>query len=166
MPAPLVRETSYGKLAHPETLPDGRGLWVDPEVQDLIRILHHGDPVLGWEGDPRLALYRTADRRWELWRLEADGEYRPVMRSKPDTKLDHRLILKLVEMDRNRGFDAHEHLRKLNERNQLEREARAAEAVAAAEDKVRWAIGKDTNTGKKVFSLAGLLKARGVTSGR
>lgn len=160
MPAPLIRETSYGKLAHPQTLPDGRGLWVDPEVQDLVRILHEGDPVLGWEGDPRLALYRTADRRWELWRLEVDGEYRPVMRSKPDTKLDHRLILKLMEIDRNRGFDAHEAITKRNEAEQMRRLAEGAERIAAAEERVRWAIGKDTNEGRKVFSLVDFAKKR------
>lgn len=71
---------------------------------EIVDKLNHGDPALGWEGDPRLALYQEGDV-WVLYRLEADGELRPVMRSKPGLPLDERIIIRLVEQDQRRGFD-------------------------------------------------------------
>src|SRR5690606_13484044 len=84
-----VRELTYTstQIAHPEWV-DGRRLWLDPEVRDVVTRLRDGDPTRGWEGDPRLALYFIpGSRQWELMRLEADGEYRTVARSKPGARL-------------------------------------------------------------------------------
>lgn len=70
---------------------------------DLIDRLHFGDPVIGWEGDERLAVYYDGEeRRWEVMRLEDDGVYRLVCRSKPDVIFDERLLWRLCEWDRNR----------------------------------------------------------------
>lgn len=101
MPRELTLEAS--EIVHPAVI-DGRTLWVSPEIEDMIHKLHHGDPTLGWEGDPRLALYRVNDR-WVLYRLEHDNEYRVVCVSAAEQRLDERLIQRLVEHDHRRGFD-------------------------------------------------------------
>jgi hypothetical protein len=74
---------------------------MDSAMSGLIDKLHHGDPVRGWEGDPRLAVY-WAPPCWELWRLEHDGEYRIVWRGAPGTPFDERLIDMLCAWDRRR----------------------------------------------------------------
>lgn len=100
-----VREITYnpGELVHPQVV-DGKVLWTSPEVQEMVRKLHYGAPELGWEGDPRLALYHEQGG-WVLERLEADGQYRTVCRSKPGAPLDDRLIVGLIAHDHRRGFD-------------------------------------------------------------
>jgi len=96
-------------LTHPQTV-NGKLLWMDSGVSDLIHKLNYGDPVLGWEGDPALALFMDKDPvmgdRWVLVRLEDDGEYRDVMRSRPGLPLDERLLIRLMEHDSRRGFEA------------------------------------------------------------
>ena len=98
-----MRELTYStqNVMHPEYRGNKR-LWVDPEVQDIVDRLHNGDATLGWEGDPRLALYLVntpEGQTWELSRLEADGEYRTVCRSRPNLSLDLSLIRHLVAHD-------------------------------------------------------------------
>lgn len=129
-------------LVHPETI-DGRRIWLDPEVEDLVHRLHFGDATLGWEGDERLALYMSADKRWELWRLENDGEYRMVMRSKPNTKLDSRIIMHLVAHDVQRGYNVHNAIKSHNEGLETNRDKAAQEATAEAIRKVYHAANKD-----------------------
>lgn len=92
-------ETPVG-LVHPEWV-NGRRLWFEPSIAETIRKLHEGDPVRGWAGDPRLAVYWAGDC-WELWRLEHDGEYRITWRGEPGTRLDERIIDMLVAFDRQR----------------------------------------------------------------
>jgi hypothetical protein len=92
-------ETPVG-LVHPEWV-NGRRLWFEPGVAETIRKLHDGDPLRGWAGDPRLAVYWAGDC-WELWRLEHDGEYRITWRGDPGTPLDDRIIDVLLEADRQR----------------------------------------------------------------
>jgi len=88
----------------PEIL-DGRRLWIDPVMADVIHKLHTGDATKGWSGDPRLEVYfEPTKRRWELWRLEDDNEYRLVCRSAPDVVFDDRLIELLVANDKQRGI--------------------------------------------------------------
>lgn len=99
----MLRENTAPGVTFPEWV-DGRRLWIDPSVRDMIDVLHNGDPVLGWEGDPRLALY-LEDGAWCVYRYEADGEMRPVCRSRPGLALDARLIRHLQSHDQRRGFD-------------------------------------------------------------
>lgn len=149
-------ELSYnpGTLSHPETLPDGRGLWIAPEVEDILRRLRYGDPGTGWAGDPRLALYRGEhDSHWELWRLENDGEYRMVLRSKPGVSLQG-LIPWLVEHDVQRGYDAVRRVLEHNQRVYRENDLRAAEQMDAAMDHVLWGLRRDLNEGPKQISLS------------
>lgn len=137
------REWSYASVSHPETLPDGRGLWVAPEVQEIQRKLREGDPLAGWPGDPRLALYRAEkDPRWYLYRLEADGEYRMVVRSKPGVTLET-LIPWLVKHDSHRGAHVAE---MVNEHNaKLERKLAQShhERMAESLERVVWGIHRD-----------------------
>lgn len=98
-----MRENTAPGITHPEWI-NGRRLWMDPGIKDMIHKLHYGDPTMGWEGDPRLALYLEEDR-WVVQRLESDGVMRVVMQSQPGGKLDDGLILHLMAHDARRGFD-------------------------------------------------------------
>lgn len=124
------------------TVQNGRGLWLDPEVQEIVDMLHNGVPTLGWEGDPALGLYRTEDGRWELWRLEDDGEMRMVCRSRPGMRLDHTLIMRLVEHDNRRRNVALATWAE-NDRLQEEKERQAIDRLMEPMDKVLWGVVKD-----------------------
>lgn len=124
------------------TVQNGRGLWLDPEVQDIVDMLHNGVPTLGWEGDPALALYRTQDGRWELWRLEDDGEMRMVCRSRPGMRLDQTLIMRLVEHD-SRRKDVMAEMIRGNDELEDRRHKEAIEALMEPMDKVLWGVVKD-----------------------
>jgi hypothetical protein len=88
---------------------------MDSAMSGLIAKLHNGDPVRGWEGDPRLAVYWSPPC-WELWRLENDGEYRITWRGKPGTPFDERLIDLLVTWDRRRrAVNLHDEITARNE---------------------------------------------------
>lgn len=87
---------------------DGRRLTrIDDPIVDGLQ---KGDPLFGWAGDPRLALYLDQQARmWELWRLEADNVYRRTLGIPCDVQRGPEavatMIVKLVECDRNRGVD-------------------------------------------------------------
>jgi hypothetical protein len=115
-------DTPTGNLLHPEWVA-GRRLWMDSTMSGLIDKLHNGDPVRGWAGDPRLAVY-WAPPSWELWRLEHDGEYRLVWRGAPGTPFDERLIDMLIAADRYRRS------RSLHDEIVANNEARDAEKTA------------------------------------
>jgi hypothetical protein len=111
----VIREETPAGLVHPEWV-GGRRLWIDGAMAALIHKLHFGDPVRGWEGDPRLAVY-WAPPRWEVWRLEHDGQYRQVCRSLPDIPFDERLIDSLIQWDRHRaGRSLHDSIVTNNDR--------------------------------------------------
>lgn len=139
----VPREQYVGRLEHPETLPDGRHLIVSAEVQEVVARLRDGEPTVGWEGDPRLALYRAegADH-WELWRMEADGQYRPIIRSKPGVSLMG-LIRWLVAHDTRRGHDPAAEVNAHNVARQSGLDERARSKMIDALDRVAFAIQKD-----------------------
>jgi len=91
---------------------------MDTTMSDLIHKLHHGDGVKGWEGDPNLAVYwNQPEERWELWRLEDDGQYRFVCRSGPGVVFDDRIIDALLAWDRRRRqVSLHDEITAHNER--------------------------------------------------
>jgi hypothetical protein len=98
----VARALTTGGLFHPEWVA-GRRLWMDGAMRDLLDKIHRGDQVKGWEGDEMLAVYyNEPEHRWELWRLEDDGEYRFVCRSDPDAVFDDRIIDALLHWDRRR----------------------------------------------------------------
>jgi hypothetical protein len=97
-----IHEPALAGIAHPEWV-EGRRLWMDAAMRDLIARVRFGDPVKGWEGDDRLALYwNEPEERWELWRLEDDAEYRFVCRTAPGVPFDERVIDALLGWDRQR----------------------------------------------------------------
>ena len=108
-----MREITLGRLKHPDFLrlsawdTDIRELVDDPVVDRLTK----GDPIFGWEGDDRLALYINRTQGvWELVRLEHDNQYRTAT-TVPGIRRGHDvvagLVLWLVESDTRRGFDPH-----------------------------------------------------------
>lgn len=110
-----MREQSFASLTHPEWV-QGRRLWRDGSVNDLIRRIQQGDPTKGWEGDPRLEVYyQGATKQWELWRMEADGTHRRVMWTDPGAPFDGSVIDELIASDTRRGFDVHKHLMTVNQ---------------------------------------------------
>lgn len=145
-----MRELSLAKneLIHPQTI-NGKRLMIDPEVQDLVDRLHNGDPTLGWEGDPRLALTGGRDpltgvNYWELVRFE-NGQYNVVARSRPGLKLDRSLIMHLVAHDlRRRTMDeVNAEIDRHNEALTKAAETAAQEKAADRLAKVYWAAGLD-----------------------
>lgn len=142
-------------LVQPTTGVDQHGrfrqVWRDPAVEDVLRLLHEGDPSCGWEGDGNLALFLESDGaggwRWVLERLEADAQWHVVTRARNDRADIRALPRLLVERDRQRGFDLGKYLTEHNDRVQREQEAREVESTAAKLDKVIWSINKDTHGG-------------------
>lgn len=117
-------------IIHPQVI-NGRQIWLDTGMDDLIHKIQHGDPVLGWEGDERLAVYATpnpAGMVFELWRLEDDEQYRHVMHTQPGDPFDHNVIRWLVMNDKRRkpqGWsldeEVKEHNRNLDEQHDAKR---------------------------------------------
>jgi hypothetical protein len=134
-------------LVHPEII-DGRRLWLDPAMQDVIDKLHNGDPVKGWDGDPRLEVYCTPTGDgpvWELWRLEDDNEYRMTCRSKPGVPFDDRLIEHLVAHDRRRfKTSLHEQIKAKNEAIDADIRRRNDDYInEEVNPRLDWALKKD-----------------------
>jgi hypothetical protein len=124
--------TDHGPaFAHPEWV-NGRRLWMDTPMRDLIDRVRFGDPVKGWEGDPRLEVYWNGiDERFELWRCEDDEQYRLVARSAPGIPFDERVIDALIGMDgRRRQSPLHESIIKHNTELDARRDAARDEWVA------------------------------------
>lgn len=122
---------------------NGRKLWLDPEVEEFVHILNHGHPVLGWEGDPLLGLFRISGNRWEIARMER-GQYSTVCISKPGAKLDLGIIIHLMNHDLQRQtaqsiFDAVE---KENRRIEAVETAKLHAHIAEVIEKVYWAAEK------------------------
>lgn len=132
-------------IEHPEWV-EGRRLWLDAAMKDVIHKLHHGSPEKGWEGDPRLEVYFNAiEQRWELMRLEDDNEYRMVCRSQPGVPFDERLIEHLVAHDRRRFTKSlHDQIVEKNEK--VDREIRRRNDDYINEEvnpRMNWAMRKD-----------------------
>jgi bifunctional DNA-binding transcriptional regulator/antitoxin component of YhaV-PrlF toxin-antitoxin module len=119
---------------------------MDGAVCDLIDRIRYGDPLLGWEGDDRIELYFDGpEERFELWRLEDDGEYRRVCRSQPGMQFDDRIIHALIQWDGRRRTKAlvdevNEHNANRQAQVEAERDEWIAEDMAP---RLRHAIRKD-----------------------
>lgn len=141
-----MRETTYApsQILHPSHV-NGRTLWVEPAVQEIIDQIQNGDPTIGWEGDPRLAVYRGPENRWEIHRLEADGEYRLVARSLPNGPLDRSIIfhLRAHDLRRQEAAELVAALDKANDKLSADKNADARERSVEALQKVKWAANRE-----------------------
>src|SRR5438552_2199634 len=125
------RENSFHGFRHPDPLRvDGRELTLisDPLVDRVTK----GDPILGWGGDSRLAVYLDpVGRNWLLFRLEHDGRYRVVAQRAADTvsvvDLIPQLILRLIAHDTRRGYDVAADVNAVNAAVDAEHERQRAE---------------------------------------
>ena len=119
------------EIVHPEWV-DGRRIWMDGPMRDLIHRIRFGDPVKGWEGDDRLALYFNGqEERFELFRLEDDETYRLVCRSGVGMALDERVIDALIGMDgRRRRTPLMDDIVKTNNAIEADNERRMNEWIA------------------------------------
>lgn len=141
-----MREQTLARVDHPELLTldgDTVALVSDPVAASLQK----GDPALGWEGDPRLALYLDrAEGAWVLVRLESDNVYRMTMALPGSIRgIDAvaQMVVALVTHDRNRGFDALAVVESHKAREERESKARQAEFSAEAASRMSHALRKD-----------------------
>ncbi len=110
--------------------------------------IRNGDPLLGWAGDTRLALYANWVRgTWQLWRREHDGQYRMVtqrgMAEARGPELVVSLINALVAHDTRRGFDPHTHVVEQNEALDRAVGRHWDDRHSELNDKLRWALHRD-----------------------
>ncbi len=95
---------------------------VEGGVHDIIRRLEHGDPTVGWPGDPDLRLVANVETgEFEVWARDAHGD--PYI-AVTHPRCDPSLLAKLVASD-NRKVDV------------LDRVARKESARVAAEESAR-----------------------------
>jgi hypothetical protein len=134
-------------IIHPEWV-DGRRLWIDGPMQDLIDKLHYGDSAKGWEGDPALAVYfHPEHRRWELWRLEHTGRLELVARSKPDIPFHDGIIDQLMLRDQKYNtIDRHAEATAFNEAVDAEKQRKYDDFVTEeAAPRLVHAVRKDSD---------------------
>jgi len=118
-------------IIHPEHV-DGRRLWMDGTMSDLVDKLHFGDSAKGWEGDENLAVYfEPIQRRWEIRRLEGNGRLVMVCRSKPDAPFHDGIIDQLMMRDQKYNtIDRHAEVVAHNEAVEAAKDREFAEFVA------------------------------------
>lgn len=122
-------------ILHPQYI-GGRVEWRDSGMDRVIDKIQNGDPVHGWEGDDRLAVYRIDTPLgpvFELMRLDEDGEYRRVVKTNPGDPFDDAIIVWLCQNDRRRkpdGWSIADDVDAHNAAIDAEREAHRSEWVA------------------------------------
>lgn len=116
-------------------------------LHDLADRIKNGDPVSGWEGDPRLTLALYTDPKnpinqtYELWRQEGEG-YSLVAKLRGG--LDPYTILpELVKRDQRRGLDIREAVDRHNAKVQAAKDAASSERSFDAAERIVWALRKD-----------------------
>ncbi len=108
----MQQENHAGVIEHPAFLHDCTKL--DTAAYPYLALLYSGDPANGWEGDDRLCMYSGPESRYHLFRLEWDGQYRLVCRSKPfgigmmGPEGVQKLIRELIAKDSRRGVNVGE----------------------------------------------------------
>lgn len=140
-----MREATFSLDQHANLAPSGAAIIVDPRAMDsLVDRLQGGDPTLGWEGDPRLAVaFNRQTQKWELWRRERDEQYRLVCTSRPGMSFPDNLIQELVSRDVQRGFDPHKYISEYNAKIQAEKDQAADEKIEDAEARVLHAAKRE-----------------------
>lgn len=138
-------------------LPDGSQALVTGEAQDIASRVKHGDPTLGWEGDPDMTVcvapyLNTKTGRveliFEVWAI--DAERKPYVAITSPT-CGPELIRRLVHSDVRRRDVVGEAI-KANERKER---AEAADRSARHEemaDKLHLALVKEnTPSGRRIY---------------
>lgn len=102
------RELTLTTVYHPEHMEGGWQRVDHPTVAPF----QDGAPDLGWEGDSRLVVYLCLPtQQFVLWRLEHDGEYRPVATLPSGASITpgnvNSVIERLIAADTRRGADAY-----------------------------------------------------------
>lgn len=140
-------------------VPSAGGM-IHSDVEDLVRLLQQGDGM-GWPGDPRMwiqigTLKRRAQgklrigRRYEVWRLNEEGEEVMIAHWRLDEK--DRILYDLARMrlDSPGHVDTIEQIDANNERVEAENTARALDAMGEAMEHGAKLL-HDTTEGRNVF---------------
>ena len=144
----VIREPDFTPVMHPVALErGGLRLWVEPEVQEIVHKLHYGDAVVGWEGDPRMALYLNEDNKWLLVRWSPNPETMeeepvPVLLSRPDVPIGG-LIRWLVEHDCRNGHDVMAELKRRRATREAEANAESKELIGETVDRLAFSFSKN-----------------------
>lgn len=140
-----MRELTLSRVEHPQEMPSGAAVLVDPLAMDqLLDRLQGGDPTAGWAGDPRLSLaYHRPSQRWELWRLEATGQYSIVSCSRPGYGFPPNLIANLVYRDTRRGYDVKRDVDDHNDALNTTKETAQGDKLAEMSDRLARALRRD-----------------------
>ena len=156
-----TREQTISAVYHPPFI-DGDWILVDEPV---TRPLQQGAPTLGWEGDPRLAVYlHQPSKTFVLWRLEASNEYMPVGQfalagDLTQAAVNH-TIRRLIEVDSRRGYDPGEAVMlEVAKGDNLREEAHKAR-VSQMADKLMFALSQSHMPGVDVNYPRNLLRSR------
>ena len=131
-------------LTHPEWV-NGRRLWIEGPMSDVIDKLNNGDPAKGWEGDPNLAVYYIPEsERWEILRLEETGRYELVCRSKPGVPFHDGVIDMLMTRDQKyRKLDLHQEVVEHNEAMRAAEEREFDERMTEFAERFAYGVRKD-----------------------
>lgn len=142
-----MRETQFQVRDHASQVPSGAAVLASGAAMDqLVNDLHYGSPALGWEGDPRLALaFNRQTDRWELWRMEHDGEYRIVCISRKGAGFPPDLIKNLMSMDGQRGYNLVQDLDRNRQMATAAQDYDFSQAMRPKIEKLGWALRKDLN---------------------
>ena len=155
-----MRELTLTTVFHPQFLEGG---WIRVDHPTLSP-LANGEPTLGWEGDPRLVVYLCQPtQNFVLWRLEHDGEYRPVAKLPTGAEITpanvNSMIKRLVEIDVRRGWDPYIDITTKQESLDRDKERNRKDATAAYADKFHFALSRSHLPGidvaKRLFTFGG-----------
>ena len=150
----MERELTLTAVYHPQFI-DG---WQLVDHPTLLPV-QNGAPDLGWEGDPRLAVYLHGETKtFVLWRLENDWIYRPVARLQPGAPITpesvNSLIRNLVRIDSRRGFDAFTEVEQSQAAHDRVVETERQEATAALAEKLQFGLARSHLPGVDVSRLS------------
>lgn len=135
---------------HPQLMQfQGKFEMVLVEDQPVLDRLYFGAPDLGWQGDPKIAVYAWPKRdTFVVLRLLAGDEYHTIMQIRGLRPLSpssvNRVIRQLVKIDTHRGFDPHAEILANNAKVDAAFERRNDEWIdEEIAPRLAWAYGKD-----------------------
>lgn len=111
-----------------------------------MKLLHHGKPEIGWEGDPRLAPYLFEDRI-QIRRADESGNFRHiVMQSRPGVRtLGMEALVFLAEHDSQsrRKYDVVADINEHNARVQRDLDSKRADIRGEAVERLAHSLQRD-----------------------